>query len=250
MALFKSGNPALDKETFHSLPAVKDSAQAMTIQGTVNKTALLLVLVFASALYPWQYYSEHHNSGTLIPQLQICIIAALFIGFWIAHNKDHSGYLAPVYAVLEGFALGLISAMYEELFPGIIFDAVIITFSIATCLLAIYKLEWIKPTQNFALIVGSAVSGIALYYLIVFLLQFFGIHTPHLAEYEEIGIIISIYVIAMASATLVADFDFIEDGVNRRCPKYMEWYSAFGLMVTIIWLYLEILRLLAKLRRR
>lgn len=250
MALFKSGNPALDKETFHDFVTVEDSSQAMTLQGTVNKTGLLLLMLFASALFPWQVLSNTHDIAAMMPAFWVALLSAALVGFWIAHNKDYAGILGPVYAVLEGFVLGILSVIMEARFPGIVFESLVLTFGIAASLLVIYKLEWIKPSENFKLIISSATAGIAVYYLLSIALRFFGLNAPLINDNSLGGILFSLFVVALAAMNLVVDFDFIEDGVRRRCPKYMEWYGAFGIMVTIIWLYIEILRLLAKSRKR
>jgi len=250
MALFKSGNPALDKDTFEQFAVAAETEGVMTIQGTVNKTGILLALVFLAALYPWQVISQTHDYNSLLTAFWISLLGALGVGFWIAHNKEHAGILAPVYAILEGFVLGELSALMDIRYPGIVFESLMLTFGIATCLLIIYKFEWIQPTANFKLIVASSTSGIVAYYVISLILSFFGITAPLVNDNSILGIFFSLFVVVIASMNFVVDFDFIEDGVNRKCPKYMEWYGAFGIMVTIIWLYIEILRLLAKSRRR
>ena len=250
MALFKSGNPALDKDTFLDVPAAAQDEKSMTLQGTVNKTAILLILVFASALYPWQILSGTHNFQAMRTGFWISFLGAGVIGFWIAHNKEHSGILAPVYAVLEGFLLGILSFLMEVRYQGIVFESLVLTFSIANFLLLIYKLEWIKPTENMKLIIASATGGIAVYYLVSIVLNAFGMNIPFIHDGGLWGILFSVFVVIIASMNFVVDFDFIESGVNQGAPKYMEWYGAFGIMVTIIWLYIEILRLLAKSRKR
>lgn len=250
MALFKSGNPALDKDTFLDVPGVGAGEPVMTLQGTVNKTAILLILVFISALYPWQLLSTSHDFHSMATGFWVSLLGAAVIGFWIAYNKEHSAILAPVYAILEGFVIGTLSAVMEIRYPGIVFESLVLTFSIANCMLIIYKFEWIKPTENVKLIIASATSGIAVYYLVSIALSFFGLNVPLVNDSGILGILFSLFVIVIASMNFVVDFDFIEDGVSRGAPKYMEWYGAFGIMVTFIWLYIEILRLLAKARRR
>ena len=250
MALFKSGNPALDKETFLGFAGAEDASQSMTLQGTVNKTAILLLLVLASALVPWQLHSKTHDFESMLTEFWLSLLGAALIGFWLAHNKDHAAFLAPLYAILEGFVLGILSALLEVRYQGIIIESLILTFGIAGSLLVMYTLEWIKPTENFKLIVASATAGIAVYYLISMVLQIFGMDVPLVNDNNFTGILFSLLVVVIASMNFVVDFDFIEEGVRQRCPKYMEWYGAFGIMVTIIWLYIEVLRLLAKSRRR
>jgi uncharacterized YccA/Bax inhibitor family protein len=157
---------------------------------------------------------------------------------------------APLYAVLEGLFLGGISALYELKFQGIVIQAVALTFGTLAALLLAYKSRLIKVTENFKLGVVAATGGIALVYLISIGLGFFGIRMPYLHDSGPIGIGISVFIVIVAALNLVLDFDFIEQGAAQGAPKYMEWYAAFGLLVTLIWLYLEILRLLAKVRRR
>ncbi len=209
MALFKSGNPALDKETFLGFAAAEDSADVMTLQGTVNKTGILLFLVFASAIYPWQILSGSTNLGPIALGFWISLFSAALVGFWIAHNKDHAGILAPIYAILEGFVLGVLSAMMEIRYPGIVFESLVLTFGITICLLIIYKFEWIRPSENFKLIVSSATGGIAVYYLISIALRFFGLNAPLINDDSFFGILFTLFVVVIASMNLVVDFDFI-----------------------------------------
>ena len=157
---------------------------------------------------------------------------------------------APIYAILEGLFLGGISAVFESRFPGIVIQAVALTFGVLFCLLAAYTTRLIKVTQNFRLGVVAATGGIVIIYAISFIGGLFGLNVPYIHESGIIGIGFSLFVVVIAALNLVLDFDFIESGVEQGAPKYMEWYAAFGLLVTLVWLYLEILRLLAKLRGR
>lgn len=251
MALFKSGNPALDQNTFKDLDKPKSAVNAhMTLAGTVNKTAILLILVITSAMYSWDLYASSFAFEAVAPYFYGGLFGGLLLGFVIAFNKDWSPVLAPVYAIGQGLFLGGLSALMEDRFPGIVMQALLLTFGICIILLMIYKLQIIKPSENFKLIVASATGGLALYYLLNFGLSFAGISLPWVHESGTGGIVFSIFAVILASMNLVVDFDFIEQGVERGSPKYMEWYGAFGLMVTVIWLYVEILRLLAKSRKR
>jgi uncharacterized YccA/Bax inhibitor family protein len=157
--------------------------------------------------------------------------------------------MATVYAALEGLFLGAISAYFEMAYQGIVTQAIILTMGVLFSLLALYKFRIIKVTENFKMIVVAATGGIALIYLVSFIGGFFGLNMPFIHEGGTFGIIFSVVVVIVAALNLVMDFDFIEEGSEKGAPKYMEWYAAFGLMVTLIWLYLEILRLLSKLRR-
>lgn len=250
MALFKSGNPALNKETFTNCAKAKDETNVMTISGTVNKTALLLLMTMASSYITWSLFFFTYNIDLIFKFVLIGSVVGLALAFFIAFNKDLAAYLTTLYAIFEGLALGGLSALMEYKFPGIVIQSLSLTFSIFITLLIIYRLRLIKVTENLKLMILSATSGIALYYLASFSLRFFGIELPLIHENSTGGIIFSLFVVALAAINLVVDFDFIEQGVDNKVPKYMEWYGAFGLLVTMIWLYIEILRLLGKSRRR
>jgi uncharacterized YccA/Bax inhibitor family protein len=247
MALFKSGNPTLKENTFDDLQS--DSTEVMTLQGTVNKTAIMLLMLFASALYTWNMFMRTLEFSTVMPLFIVGLLGGFILSLIIVFKKNLSPYLAPPYAVLEGLFLGGLSAIMNHKFPGIVIQAMVLTFGIFGVLLLIYKLRIIRVTENFKLIVASATGGIALYYLASWILSYFNINLPFIHESGTAGIIFSLVVIVIASMNLVVDFDFIERGAEQRAPKYMEWYGAFGLLVTLIWLYIEILRLLSKLKR-
>jgi len=234
---FRSGNPSLNKNTFKSFSV--SAQEEMTLDGTVNKTGISLLILMFTATYTW-------NS----PSIGLMIMGGIggFIVGIITHFKRHlSGITVPIYAALEGLLLGGVSIMFEQLYPGIVSQAIFITFGILGSLLLAYKSGFIKPTENFKLGVAAATGGIAFIYLISWIMSFWGGSIPLIHSSSTFGIVFSIGVIIIAALNLVLDFDFIEQGVEMGAPKYMEWYGAFGLMVTLIWLYLEILRLLAKL---
>jgi uncharacterized YccA/Bax inhibitor family protein len=217
----------------------------MTMQGTVHKTALLLVLTVTAAAWSW-------NSVQLVnPTLAIGLMAAALVSALVLiFKKDWAPVLAPVYAVCEGALLGVVSVLMERMYGGIVFQAVSLTFGTMTGLLVAYQSGWIRVTQNFRMGVFAATAGIGLVYLAGFVMSFFGKTIPLIHESGPVGIGFSLLVVGVAALNLVLDFDFIERAVESRQPKYMEWYAGFGLLVTLIWLYLEILRLLAKLQRR
>jgi uncharacterized YccA/Bax inhibitor family protein len=253
MALRKTANPALNKNTFLAF-TVPAEGQAMTIQGTVNKVFLMTALLLLGAVYTWKLYYDalavqpemaaRAVSGWLIGGLIGGLITALVTVF----KKTWAPFTAPVYAVLEGLVLGAVSAIAESAYPGIVIQAVVITFGILISLLLAYKSRLIKPTQNFRLGVAAATGGVFFLYLITFLLNMFGIPVGYLHNGSFLAILINVAVIIIAALNLVLDFDFIEQGAEHGAPKYMEWYGAFGLMVTLIWLYIEVLRLLAQTR--
>jgi uncharacterized YccA/Bax inhibitor family protein len=221
----------------------------MTLQGTVNKTGLMLLLLVAGAAYTWSLFIEG-NSQSLMMWMLVGMIGGLITAFVTVFKKEWSPVTAPVYAVLEGFALGGISAIFEAQYTGIVIQAVALTFGTAGCLLIAYKSGVIKATENFKLGVFAATGAIGLIYFVGWIMRLFGSSIPYIHESGLIGIGFSLVVVTVAALNLVLDFDFIEKGAEQGAPKFMEWYAAFGLMVTLIWLYLEILRLLSKLNSR
>ena len=243
----RSGNPTLSVNTFRERSL---DGNAMTLNGTVHKTALLLIGVIATAAITWRRTMLTEDSSSLIPYLMVGAIGGLVVGFVTVFKKEWSPITAPLYCVLQGLFLGIISAIFEQRFPGIVFQAVSLTFGTLASLLLAYQTGLIKATENFKLGVTAATGGIMMIYLINFAMSFFGSGIPYIHESGTFGILFSLFVVVIAALNLVLDFDFIENGVEQKAPKYMEWYAAFGLLVTLIWLYLEILRLLAKMRSR
>jgi len=246
MTIGRTANPALNSKTF-SGPVIRNNEQAMSIQGTVNKTLLMLVLLLLTATYTWSQFMAGFSTGIFMAGGGI---GGLIVAIITVFKKEWSGITAPVYALLEGLFLGALSAYFETMFPGIVVQAVALTFGTLFSLLAAYKSGLIKVTENFKLGVAAATGGIAMIYLANFVMGFFGINLPFIHEGGTFGILFSLGVVIVAALNLVLDFDFIESGAESGAPKYMEWYAAFGLMVTLIWLYIEILRLLSKLRSR
>lgn len=246
----RTANPALNDKTFRNLPAAVDLDQAMTIQGTVNKTGMMLILLVISASWTWGMFYSHANPAAMYPWVIGGSIGGFAVAMITVFKKNWAGITAPLYAILEGLVLGSISAVFEAIYPGIVMQAVALTFGTLFGLLFAYRSGLIRVTENFKLGVVAATGGIALVYLASFILGFFGINMPFIHESGLIGIGFSLFVVVIAALNLVLDFDFIEKGAEAGAPKFMEWYAAFGLMVTLIWLYIEILRLLSKLRGR
>ena len=244
----RTANPALNDKTFQNI-STATAADAMTINGTVNKTGIMLLLLIASAAYTWSQFIEG-NVDSLSMWMIVGIIGGLVVAFVTVFKKTWAPVTAPLYAVFEGFALGGISAILESSYPGIVIQAVALTFGTAGCLLLAYKSGVIKATENFKLGVFAATGGIALIYFVGWIMSFFGSGIPYIHENGLIGIGFSLVVVVIAALNLVLDFDFIEKGAEHGAPKFMEWYAAFGLLVTLIWLYFEILRLLSKLNSR
>jgi uncharacterized YccA/Bax inhibitor family protein len=248
MALMKTSNPALNINSFRVEQAI--SAEPMTLTGTVNKTGILLVCVVATAAWSWSRFFNAPASGTVWPLVAIGGIGGFIVAMVTVFKKEWSPITAPIYALLEGLALGGISAVFELRYPGIAMKAVGLTFGTLFVLLMAYHSGLIPVTEKFKLGVVAATGGIAVFYLVQFVLGFFGIRFAAINGSGFLGIGFSVVVVIVAALNLVLDFDFIEGGVNAGAPKYMEWYGAFGLIVTLVWLYLEILRLLAKLSDR
>jgi uncharacterized YccA/Bax inhibitor family protein len=248
VALIKTSNPALNVNSFRVDGAV--SGEAMTLTGTVNKTGILLICVVATAAWSWSRFFHDRASETVLPMVGIGAIGGFIFALVTIFKKEWSPVTAPIYSLLEGLALGGISAMFELRYPGIAIQAVGLTFGTLLALLIAYHSGLIRVTEKFKLGVVAATGGIAVFYLIEFVLGFFGVHFAAINGSGLLGIGFSVVVVIVAALNLILDFDFIESGVAAGAPKYMEWYGAFGLMVTLIWLYLEILRLLAKLNSR
>ena len=245
----RSGNPALNDNTFRNEGRV--IGQTMTLQGTVNKTGLLLSILVLTAMYTWNLFFQTGDPAAVMPIATGGAIGGLILALVTIFKKTWSPITAPIYAALEGLFLGGISAIFEYQYPGIVIQATGLTLGTLASLLILYKLGIIQPTENFRLMIVSATMGIAVLYFISMIMNMFGstgigfIHSNGL-----FGIGFSLFVVAIAALNLVLDFDFIEQGAEMGAPKYMEWFGAFTLMVTLIWLYLEMLRLLAKLRSR
>jgi uncharacterized YccA/Bax inhibitor family protein len=248
--MMRTANPALNANTFEQLALTGDPSRTMTIQGTVNKTILSLALLVIAAGWTWHLFFEFQDVAAIQPWLWGGLIGGLIVGIATVFKKTWAPVTTPIYAVLQGLVLGGISALFESRFPGIVIQAVGLTFGTLAALLVAYTSRLIKVTENFKLGVAAATGGIFVMYLLSFFLGFAGINVPFIHGSGLFGIGFSMFVVVIAALNLVLDFDFIEQGAERGAPKYMEWYAAFGLLVTLIWLYLEILRLLAKLQSR
>jgi uncharacterized YccA/Bax inhibitor family protein len=243
----RTTNPMLNDKTFGSVSAI--GADAMTINGTVQKTAGLLFLLICSAAYTWTV-SRVDGGSQALSWAVAGLVGGLITFFIMLFKKEWSPVLAPAYALAEGLLLGAISAFYEARFQGIVFSAVTLTMGTLAVLLIVYRLGLIKATENFKLMIVGATGAIAVTYLVGWVLAMFGREIPYIHQSGTIGIVFSLFVVAIAALNLVLDFDFIENGAAAGAPRYMEWFAAAGLLVTLVWLYLEILRLLSKLNRK
>ncbi|MTI31630.1 Bax inhibitor-1/YccA family protein [Xanthovirga aplysinae] len=249
MAFGRSSNPTLKPEIFSSIRN-SDYSNSMTVQGTVNKTLLMLALVIVPASYTW---GEFFSGANVSPYIGIGGIGGFIFALITIFKKEWAPITAPIYAILEGLFLGALSANIQFQNPvgdSIVMQAVVLTFGTFFTLLIAYKAGWIKVTDKFRMGLVAATGGVALVYFISFIMSFFGGGLSFLYGSGMISIGFSLVVVVIAALNLVMDFDFIERGANAGAPKYMEWYAAFGLMVTLIWLYIEILRLLSKLNSR
>jgi uncharacterized YccA/Bax inhibitor family protein len=244
---FRTTNPVLTDKAFRDVVA---TGEAMTLQGTVNKTGLLLFLAIITAAWTWgMAHSESPEAA--IPWMWGGLLGGLGVGLVTTFKPQWSALTAPLYALLEGLALGGISAFYDHMYPGLPVQAIGLTFSVLLVMLLAYKTGAIRATQGLKMGVLAATGGIALLYMTeIFMGAFFHLSVPAINGSGTIGIGFSIVVVCVASLNLVLNFDRIETAVSNGAPKYMEWYGAFGMMVTLVWLYLEMLRLLSKLRRR
>ena len=259
--MMRTANPALNAQVFQQARGLS-AGDVMTLQGTVNKTFILLALLVISASWVWgkivqpvPVYEGMEGVGQTVassagPLMMLGVFGGMIVGFLTIFKKEWAPMTAPVYAVLEGLFLGGLSAIFEVQYPGIVIQAVGLTFATLFCLLTAYKSGLIKPTENFKLGIVAATGAIALIYFVTIILGFFHVSVPMIYGNGPIGIAFSLLVVTIAALNLVLDFDFIEQGSTTGVPRYMEWYAAFGLIVTLVWLYIEILRLLSKLRER
>lgn len=260
--MFRSSSPALNDKTFgeyRSGVPMPSAANAMTVEGTATKTGLLLLLLVLAAGYTWRVAVAAipplaETFGEAFAAVQPWIFGGMIGGFVTAmviiFKKSWAPFLAPVYAILEGLMLGGVSALFELMYPGIVVNAVFLTMGVLGGLLLAYRAGIIRATEKFKLGIFAATSAIFLVYMVGWIMSFFGTGIPYIHESGAIGIGFSLFVVVIAALNLILDFDLIERGARSGAPKYMEWYGGFALLVTLVWLYLEILRLLSKLNRR
>jgi uncharacterized YccA/Bax inhibitor family protein len=251
MALFKSGNPTLSEKMFGGMTVSQAQEGTMTEKGTMYKFGMMMLLLLAAASLTWKAAAEGKN---VMPWMIGSAILGLVLVLIMSFKKPWSAFLAPVYAIAEGVFVGAISAYYNyafaEIAPGIVMQAVGLTFGVVIAMFALYQFGVIKATERFKSIVITATAGIAIFYLLSFVLRMFGVQMPLIHDNSTWGIIFSLVVVGIAAMNLILDFDLIEQGAKKGAPKYMEWYGSMALMVTIVWLYLEILRLLSKFAGR
>jgi uncharacterized YccA/Bax inhibitor family protein len=252
--LARTSNPAFSRKIYERSYSEATDDTVMTLRGTANKSFLMLLLVILGATYTWRIFFQNTDPEAIPRSLVYYMIGGGLGGFLISlaimFRPVWSPWAAPVYAVLEGLFLGAISAFFEFKLPGIVIQAAGLTFLTLFSMLFLYRTGIIRVTDKFRMGVFAATGGIALMYLAGFILGLFGINFPLMHGNGTLGIIIGVVICGVAALNLVLDFDFIRQGAESRLPKFMEWYSAFALMVTLVWLYLEILRLLARINSR
>ena len=245
--LFKTSNPALNENTFDGRVAV--AGEAMTLQGTVNKTGVLLLCVVITAAWTWGIAHSQAPEAAL-PWMLGGLVGGLVFALVTIFKKEWSPITSPIYALCEGLVLGGISALLERTYSGIAIQAMGLTFGVTAVMLMLYRTGVLRATPKFTVGVVAATGGIFLVYMVDLVLGIFGRHVPLLNSAGPLGIGVSAVIVVIAALNLILDFDFVETGVHARAPKYMEWYGAFGIMVTLVWMYMEILRLLSKVRQR
>lgn len=239
----RSANPTLNDKTFQDIDRSAVSSEgSMTVSGTINKTGMLFLILMIGATISWYQPSQLLIWGGAIGGF-IIAIATVF-------KKEWAPFTAPIYAGLEGLFLGGISVMFEAAYSGIVYNAILLTLGVFAAMLFAYRSGWIEVTKQFRMGIVAATGGIFLVYLASFILGFFGINISLIHGSGIMGIGFSLIIVAVAALNLVLDFDLIEKGAQADAPKYFEWYTSFALMITLVWLYIEILRLLAKLQRR
>jgi len=247
----QSSNPALSTNTFSGFGYAADEGNVMTMQGVVYKTALLLLLALLTAGWTWSlFFKSGNNPAAVNTWMMIGAIGGFVMALITVFKKEWAAITSVCYALLEGLFIGGLSAVLEASFPGIVIQAAGLTFGTLGAMLVAYQSGIIRATESFKLGVAAATGGIAVVYLVTIVLSLFGVKVPAIYGNGWVGIGFSLFVVAIAALNFVIDFDFIEQGTKNRVPKYMEWYAGFALMVTLIWLYIEFLRLLSKLRSR
>lgn len=249
MALFKSSNPTLQEKSYEgTIFQGISTGQEMTIKGTLNKLGFLLLMMSGSTIFSW---SQFNKGSDPMPMLLIGVFGGLVLALVMVFKKEWSPYIAPAYAIMEGLFVGTISAMYDYAYPGLPMQAVALTLLVTLVMFLIYRYRIIKVTGRFRMIVVIATAALGIFYLVQWI-TYLAMGSP-IGSFTNaatpLGIGFSILVVGLAALNLLLNFDTIEKGVELRAAKYMEWYSAFGLLVTLVWLYLEILRLLSKLSR-
>lgn len=250
MALFeKSSNPALSDKIFRTSTMEATGEGTMTVKGTLNKFLFIFLMAMCSSVYSWIAYTKGQN---VTPMIFIGVFGGLGLAILMSFKMHLAKYLAPAYGLAEGLFLGAISAMFSQFYDGIVMQAILLTFGVVIAMWTLYRTRIIKVTHKLRMVIVGATVGIFIFYALTWILSFFNVYIPFMSIEGggSFGIIFSLIVVGIAALNLLLDFDFIERGTQMGAPKHMEWYGAFALMVTIVWLYIEILRLLGRLSNR
>lgn len=241
-------NPILNEERFTSQERILDG-EPMTIQGTIGKIFMLFICLLAGAGISL-YYLFNNQGATVVPMMTVSAIVGFILVIATCFNVKIAKYTAAPYALLEGIVLGGISVLFEAAFQGIVIQAILLTFASLFVMLMLYKAKIIQYTEKFRSVLMTALLSVCAVYLVQIILSLFGRTIPGIFDNGPVGLVFSLIVVAIASLSLIQDFYFIESASNNLLSKDYEWYGAMGLMVTLVWLYMEILRLLAKLNSR
>lgn len=245
-------NPVLSEKIFSKSESTGQGV--MTVGGTATKALMMLVLVFAAGAYTWKIFNEAINPASINTWMWVGLIGGFVMAMIISFAPKSAPFLAPIYAVLEGLFLGAVSAAYNSAFaetaPNIVVNAILLTFLAAFLMFTVFRSGLIKVNSNFIRIIMIAMTTVLVYYITLMILRLFGVNVPLLTGSTPLSIGISVVIVFIAAFSLLIDYQFIETAAAHGAPKYMEWYGAFGLMVTLVWLYLEILKLLGKVSRR
>jgi uncharacterized YccA/Bax inhibitor family protein len=253
---FRTSNPVFSQKSFGGFvgtrpaPTAQQDTRVMTVQGTVDRTAILLAILTLTAIVPWRIAFGGGDPAALMSLLGLGLVGGLVLAMVTVFKQSWARVTAPLYAACEGLVLGGVSAIYEARYQGIVLQAVGLTLGTLAVMLIAYKTKAIRATEKFKLGVIAATGAIALVYMLSWILGMFGINIGFIHSTGLLGIGISLVIVGVAALNLVLDFDLIEQGARQGAPKYMEWYGGFGVLVTLVWLYLEILRLLSLLNRR
>lgn len=235
-------NPVFNESAFRRAQENVSSAQQMTLQGTINKTFFLLLVCVIGAFLTW-------GSAQAAALMTPCLIGALIVGMIISFKPFTAPFLAPVYAFAEGLLLGTISSAFNQQMPGIVMQAVSVTMLVFFTMLVLYRTGIIKPSRGLLIGILSATIGISLFYIISLVLMAFGVNVSYFTSAAPWAIAVNVLICAVAAFNFIMDFNFIDQMTSTySAPKYMEWYAGFGLLVTLVWLYIEILRLLGRTR--
>jgi uncharacterized YccA/Bax inhibitor family protein len=254
-----TANPAMNEAVYRRAGHADSPAHAMTLNGTAMKSLALIAILLVTGSIAWEQtfriLAGAGDGKLVVPPLTAGLLVLGFVGglitaFITIFAPRTAPVTAPLYAALEGLVLGAVSALFESRYAGIVTQAVGLTVGTLAVMLVLYASRIIQATEKFKIGVLAATGAIGLVYLVNFVLGFFGHGIPYIHQSGLIGIGFSLFVVVIAALNLILDFDFIEQGVRAGAPKYMEWYGGFSLLVTLVWLYLEVLRLLAKLNDR